>query len=488
MKKSNTHLYNRRRFVHLTGFGAGAGLIGMHQMSCSGGKKTDKPAIQGFEESSEADASKGWVPVSDRKVRVGIVGYGVCRFGAAFGFQDHPNVEVAAVSDLIPARCEKLAEVTQCKKTYPSLEELVKDDSIEAVFVATDAPSHARHCIEVLNHGKHMASAVPTVFGSLEDAEKLYEVVKKSGLKYMMFETSMFRENLYAMRQIYKAGGFGKILYAEGEYWHYSKNGTGAYKNWRHGMPPQWYPTHSEAYYVGVTDGSFTEVSCLGIPSRMERYRQGNNRYDNSRPNVLIAMSDNQSYPYAGAYGDKSVETPGFDFIAGEGILFNNAFVSSPGCASSRSSILTERYPWQNEEAGGHQTLYPAKYVPFTDILEESGYYIGFTGKGCEPFNWRQGGRKRDPAEQEFNDIRYEGAESLEIPVGIPDPEAFVSDISTVNYSENFKNFYDKKPDNKPFFFWYGAREPHTPFEEGSGLKSGKKTGGCSCARLPAGS
>jgi N-sulfoglucosamine sulfohydrolase len=196
---------------------------------------------------------------------------------------------------------------------------------------------------------------------------------------------------------------------------------------------------------------------------------------DNSRPNVLIAMSDNQSYPYAGAYGDKSVETPGFDYIAGEGILFNNAFVSSPGCAPSRSSILTGRYPWQNEEAGGHQTLYPAKYVPFTDILEESGYYIGFTGKGCEPFNWRQGGRKRDPAGPEFNDIRYKGADSMEIPVGIPDPEAFVSDISTVNYSENFKNFYDKKPDNKPFFFWYGAREPHTPFEEGSGLKSGKK-------------
>ena len=89
---------------------------------------------------------KVWQPVSDRKIRVGIVGYGVCQFGAAFGFQDHPNVTVAAVSDLFPDRCAALAKVCRCAKTYPSLEELVKDDSLEAVFVATDAPSHARHC------------------------------------------------------------------------------------------------------------------------------------------------------------------------------------------------------------------------------------------------------------------------------------------------------------------------------------------------------
>jgi hypothetical protein len=210
---------------------------------------------------------------------VGIVGYGVCKFGAAFGFQNHPNVEVVAVSDLFPDRCAQLAEETRCKKTYPSLEELVKDDNIEAVFLATDAPSHARHAVEVLKKGKHVASAVPAVFGSLEDAEMLYTEVKKSGKKYMMFETSVFRANLYAMRQIYQAGGFGRIMYTEGEYWHYSKEGIPSYNNWRHGMPPQWYPTHSDAYYVGMTDGSFTEVSCLGIPSAMERYQD--NQYDN---------------------------------------------------------------------------------------------------------------------------------------------------------------------------------------------------------------
>lgn len=223
-----------------------------------------------------------WKPVSDQKIRVGIVGYGRCLWGADFGFQDHPNVTVAAVSDLFPDRCAQLAKACRCEKTYPSLEEMVKDDSIEAVWVATDAPSHAKHCIEVLKHGKHAACAVPAVFGSIEDAHKLFEVVKSTGLKYMMFETSSFHEDTYAMRQIYRAGGFGKMVYTEGEYMHYGPNGLESYKGWRDGLPPMWYPTHATAYYVSVTDGSLTEVSCMGMPSLVKLYQPQNNPYKNS--------------------------------------------------------------------------------------------------------------------------------------------------------------------------------------------------------------
>lgn len=281
MSKNNKFI-DRRNFIKLGGAGLGAGILGLNQMACSSGKKTIQPAIQGFDDTgSEAASTKVWTPVSDRKIRVGLVGYGLCRFSAAFGFQNHPNVEVVAVSDLVPERCNALAERVKCDNKYPSLEELVKDDKVEAVFVATDAPSHARLCIETLNHGKHVATAVPAVWGSLEEAEELFETVKRTGLKYMMFETSMFHDRLYAMRQIYKAGGFGKIVYSEGEYWHYDEDGIPSYKNWRHCSPPLWYPTHATAYYVGVTDETFTEVSCLGMPSDIQRYKEPND-YKNS--------------------------------------------------------------------------------------------------------------------------------------------------------------------------------------------------------------
>src|SRR6185369_18009324 len=238
--------------------------------------------IQGFEKATtDPSMSKDWEPVSDRKLRVGIVGYGFCKFGAEFGFQDHPNVEIVAVSDLISDRCEELAKACRCQRTYPSLEKLVQDDRIEAVFVATDAPSHARHCIEVLKHDKHVASAVPAVFGSLEDAEKLFNIVRSSGKTYMMFETSCFHEDLHAMRQIYRAGRLGKLLYSDGEYFHYMPEPLPSYQDWRVGLPPQFYPTHSNAYYVGVTGGRFTHVSCMGMPSAISHLQSANNSYRN---------------------------------------------------------------------------------------------------------------------------------------------------------------------------------------------------------------
>jgi len=222
-----------------------------------------------------------WQPVSDRKVRVGIVGYGVCKFGAAFGFQNHPNVEIVAVSDLFPDRRDGLMKACRCAKSYESLELLVEDPKIEAVFVATDAPSHARHCMNVLNHGKHVMCAVPATWGSVEEGEKLLETVKKTGLKYMMAETSCYHAANHAMRQIYRAGGFGRLVYSEGEYFHYVPKPIASYKDWRVGSPPLWYPTHSTAYYVGVTGKRFTSVSCLGFKGKFDVFQPGANQYNN---------------------------------------------------------------------------------------------------------------------------------------------------------------------------------------------------------------
>jgi hypothetical protein len=83
------------------------------------------------------------------------------------------------------------------------------------------------------------------------------------------------------MRQIYRAGGFGKLVYSEGEYFHYMPTPIDSYKEWRVGLPPQFYPTHSNAYYIGVTGGSFTEVSCQGMSSKVDYLQPAKNRYKN---------------------------------------------------------------------------------------------------------------------------------------------------------------------------------------------------------------
>ncbi|MCC6697099.1 MAG: Gfo/Idh/MocA family oxidoreductase [Candidatus Hydrogenedentes bacterium] len=257
----------RRSFLEVAG--AGAAAWGLQSAQAQGG--TALPI----------DSSGGRDPISDRKVRVGIIGYGVCRYGAEFQFQDHPNVEIVAVSDLFPDRRDALAQACRCAKTYDSLEELIEDDTIEAVFVATDAPQHAKHAIDALNHGKHVAMSTPAVWGSLEEADALFDAVKRTGLKYMLFETSAYQEDLTAMRHIYNAGGFGKVVYCEGEYYHYMPTPIDSYNGWRIGNPPQWYPSHATAYYVCVTGGSFTEVTCEGMPSAIDYMKPENNVYKN---------------------------------------------------------------------------------------------------------------------------------------------------------------------------------------------------------------
>lgn len=282
--KSNNKIKSPSRRSFLRSAGLGALGISLFQTACSpkvGAAQGGTQVIQGFEETPGSEKAREWVSISDRKIRMGIVGHGVCRFGAAFGFQNHPNVEIVAVSDLLPDRCAELANVCGVSTTYPSLEELVKDDNIEAVFVATDAPNHAKHCLQVLQHGKHVAVAVPAVFGSLEEADQLMEAVKQTGLTYMMFETSMFRSNLYAMRQLYHSGDLGEIVYSEGEYYHYMPEPIDSYKGWRIGLPPQFYPTHSNAYHIGVTGGSFTEVSCMGMKSSIKDFSPSTNEYRN---------------------------------------------------------------------------------------------------------------------------------------------------------------------------------------------------------------
>jgi predicted dehydrogenase len=288
---------SRRGFLHgMSGMGAFLGMGGLagKAFAAEVPKDADGKVIPGFEKGQDdPNAAKGWQPVSDRKIRVGIAGYGLCKFGAAFFYQSHPNVEVVAATDLDPQRCAELAKAVGAKKTYPSCEEMIKDKSIEAIYIATDAPSHARLAIMALEHGKHVCSAVPAVFGfeAEDEAEKLFNAVKKSGMKYMMNETSTFHEDLYAKRMQCQAGALGKIIYSEGEYWHdfgskglpgYNpKNGKIDLNGWRNALPPMWYPTHAAAYYVSVTGGRFTEVSCVGTPGLYPEYNGGDNQYKN---------------------------------------------------------------------------------------------------------------------------------------------------------------------------------------------------------------
>ena len=201
--------------------------------------------------------------ISNKRVRIGVVGGG---FGRSFQWHEHPNCIVEAVSDLRPERRQALTDTYKCGKSYESLEKLILDKNIDAVGVFTGAPDHVRHCAACLRAGKHVICAVPAAM-TLEEAQELRDTVKKTGLSYMMAETSYYHQSVISARKWFKEGKFGEIFYTEAEYHHpgleslFFENGQ---KTWRHGFPPIHYPTHCTAYLVGVTCERLTSVSCLG--------------------------------------------------------------------------------------------------------------------------------------------------------------------------------------------------------------------------------
>ncbi len=177
------------------------------------------------------------------------------------------------------------------------------------------------------------------------------------------------------------------------------------------------------------------------------------------RPNFLFAISDDQSWLHTGAMGDPNVETPAFDRIAREGVLFTHAFTAAPSCTPSRSAILTGQSIWRLEDAGVLMGTIPSKFALFPLLLEDAGYETGYTGKAWGPGDWQAGGLERYPTGREFARRTYES-----IPPG----------IRNNNYAVNFDDFLAQRQKDMPFFFWYGASEPHRAYDYDAGVKKGK--------------
>ena len=104
-----------------------------------------------------------------------------------------------------------------------------------------------------------------------------------------------------------------------------------------------------------------------------------------ARPNILFAIADDWSFGHAGAYGCEWINTPGFDRVAKQGILFTRAYTPNAKCAPSRAILLTGRNSWQLEQACNHVCMFPPKFTSFAEALAANGYTIGMTGKGWGP-------------------------------------------------------------------------------------------------------
>ena len=195
------------------------------------------------------------------------------------------------------------------------------------------------------------------------------------------------------------------------------------------------------------------------------------------RPNILFAFADDWGR-YASAYrqveGDSTpnalLETPHFDRVADEGVLFTNAFVPAPSCTPCRSSLLTGRYFWQTGLGAILQGAVWDSAIPsYPLLLEEAGYHIGFTYKVWSPGTPRDepygGERTRyEPAGTKFGQFSFVATEHV--------PERGVEGAKEILYDEvrrNFDAFLESRPADVPFCYWWGPTNTHRKWQRGSG-------------------
>lgn len=265
------------------------------------------PSRRQFLETSGASVSAAWLATqptlrSSRKpldkVRLAVVGGG---FGAAHHWHEHPKCEITAVSDLVEDRRERLVQQYQCPNVFPSLENMLETaaDQFDAVAVFTDAPSHVKHAMLCMEHGKHVVSACPVGL-NLAELKELVALKQQTGLFYMMHESSYYRQPCIAAREAYRADEFGRLVFSEVEYYH---SGIGTrhnslsrwqgLKSWRYGFPPMLYPTHSLGLLVGVTGERIVKVSCVGQRVGDDFPTPEENQYENPFDNEFaIGITD----------------------------------------------------------------------------------------------------------------------------------------------------------------------------------------------------
>jgi len=133
------------------------------------------------------------------------------------------------------------------------------------------------------------------------------------------------------------------------------------------------------------------------------------NQVADRMPNILLIVSDDHGMNDAGCYGNPVIKTPNLDYLASQGLRFNNAFCTTASCSASRSVILTGLYNHANGQFG-HQhafhhfsTFDHIKSLPV--LLAEGGYRTARIGKfhvGPEevyPFDFVLDGHCRSPVE-----------------------------------------------------------------------------------------
>lgn len=195
---------------------------------------------------------------SGKKINVAVVGLG---FGAEFIpiWQKHPRTHCIAICQRNPRKLDAVGDYFGVARRYTDFRRLLRDPAVDAVHINTPIPDHARMSIAALKAGKHVACTVPMAT-SIADCRKIVELVRATGLKYMMMETVVYSREFLFIRELHERGELGKIQFLQASH----QQDMDGWPNYWPGLPPMWYATHCVGPVAGLLRQDAEYVSCFG--------------------------------------------------------------------------------------------------------------------------------------------------------------------------------------------------------------------------------
>jgi arylsulfatase A-like enzyme len=167
------------------------------------------------------------------------------------------------------------------------------------------------------------------------------------------------------------------------------------------------------------------------------------------KPNILLLLSDDHSYPFVGCYGDTNVRTPTLDRLAAEGMKFHRFFTAAPQCVPSRAALLTGRSAVAARMTRFSAPL-PRDEVTFPEILrEKAGYFTGVCGRSYHLDGSAKQGAAIARVFQQHNLRTF--AERVD----------YLRTGGDAEVAGQVAEFLDQKPAGKPFFLWANFGDPH---------------------------
>jgi len=192
------------------------------------------------------------------RARVGIVGLG---FGAEFIpiYQAHPDAEIAAICQRTKAHLDEVGDRFGIGTRYTDYEQLLADPNIDFVHINSPIPDHAPMSIAALKAGKHVMCTVPMAT-TIDECREIVQLVRETGLKYMMAETVVYSREYLFIKELYDTGELGRIQYMQASH---PQDMDGWPDYWKD-MIPMHYATHVVSPVLAIVDGLADYVSCIG--------------------------------------------------------------------------------------------------------------------------------------------------------------------------------------------------------------------------------